>query len=140
MFRETSGPWAASRMLLRGDFQSPGPAVIPGFLCVANPTPVSVTKVSPETNRRRRSALAHWLTRPDHPLTLRVLVNRIWQQHFVEGLVRTPSGFGYLGEEPSHSELLDWLATELVARKWDLKEMHRLIVLSSVYRQSVRQR
>ena len=136
-FRETPGPWAQSRMLLRGDFQSPGPAVDPGFPRVANPMLVSVTKATPDANGSgRRSALAHWLTRPDHPLTSRVLVNRIWQQHFVEGLVRTPSDFGYLGEEPSHPELLDWLATELVARKWNLKKMHRLIVLSSVYRQS----
>ncbi|MCE9606365.1 MAG: DUF1549 and DUF1553 domain-containing protein [Planctomycetia bacterium] len=142
MFRETPGPWPASRMLLRGDFQSPGPAVDPGFPRVANPMQVSLTTESkPIDSRRmegsgRRTALARWLTRSDHPLTSRVLINRIWQQHFVEGLVRTPSDFGYLGDEPSHAELLDWLATELVARKWNLKEMHRLLVTSSVYRQA----
>jgi len=137
MFRETPGPWPTSRMLLRGDFQSPGPTVDPGFPRVANTMQASITNdANQAVGSGRRSALAHWLTRVDHPLTSRVLINRVWQQHFVEGLVRTPSDFGYLGEEPSHPELLDWLAAELVAREWNLKEMHRMIVLSAVYRQA----
>ena len=86
----------------------------------------------------RRKALADWLTRPDHPLTARVMVNRLWQQHFGRGLVGTSSDFGTMGDEPSHPELLDWLATELVARGWSLKAMHRLIVTSATYRQSSR--
>ena len=86
----------------------------------------------------RRTALADWLLRPDHPLTARVMVNRLWQHHFGRGLVGTPSDFGTMGDEPSHPELLDWLATELVAQGWSLKAMHRLIVTSATYRQSSR--
>ena len=86
----------------------------------------------------RRTALADWLVRPDHPLTARVMVNRLWQHHFGRGLVATPSDFGTMGDEPSHPELLDWLATELVARGWSMKAMHRLIVTSATYRQSSR--
>ena len=88
----------------------------------------------------RRRALADWLTRPDHPLTARVMVNRLWQDHFGRGLVGTSSDFGTMGDEPSHPELLDWLAAELVARGWSLKAMHRLIVTSATYRQSSRPR
>src|SRR5262249_18212644 len=80
-------------------------------------------------------ALAEWLTRPDHPLTARVIVNRVWQRHFGGGLVETPSDFGRMGAEPSHPALLDWLATELINRGWSLKSLHRLIVTSATYRQ-----
>jgi hypothetical protein len=83
-----------------------------------------------------RRELADWLTLPDHPLTARVMVNRLWQYHFGEGLVRTPSNFGKLGERPTHPELLDWLATEFVREGWSIKQMHRLIMLSATYRQS----
>src|SRR5207245_6211 len=84
----------------------------------------------------RRAALARWLTEPDHPLTARVMVNRLWQHHFGRGLVATPSDFGAQGDAPTHPELLDWLAREFPARGWSLKEMHRVMVLSSTYRQS----
>src|SRR5262249_35782921 len=84
----------------------------------------------------RRSALARWLTQPNHPLTSRVLVNRLWQHHFSRGIVATPGDFGVQGEPPTHPELLDWLATEFVARGWSIKTMHRLIVLSAAYRQA----
>jgi hypothetical protein len=82
--------------------------------------------------------LARWLTRADHPLTARVLVNRLWQHHFGRGLVRTPNDFGLRGDPPSHPELLDWLARELVERGWSLKHLHRLIVTSATYRQASR--
>jgi hypothetical protein len=84
----------------------------------------------------RRTTLARWLTRPDNPLTPRVMVNRLWQYHFGRGLVATSSDFGRLGERPSHPELLDWLAAEFVARGWSLKTMHRLIMTSATYRQT----
>ena len=78
----------------------------------------------------RRTALAQWLTDPRHPLTARVLVNRIWQHHFGSGLVKTPSDFGLRAEQPSHPELLDWLAVEFVESGWNMKAMHKLIVMS----------
>ncbi len=83
-----------------------------------------------------RLELAHWLTGPDNPLTARVIVNRIWQAHFGEGLVRSPDNFGVRGEVPSHPELLDWLARELMRTGWDVKRLHRLILSSATWRQS----
>jgi mono/diheme cytochrome c family protein len=80
-----------------------------------------------------RLELARWLASPDHPLTARVLVNRIWQWHFGEGLVRTPDNFGDLGQRPTHPVLLDWLARRFVESGWSIKAMHRLIILSSTY-------
>lgn len=87
-------------------------------------------------NQSGRRELAEWLTSSNHPLTARVFVNRVWQWHFGEGLVRTPDNFGRLGERPSHPALLDWLATRLIKSGWSVKELHRLILLSSTYRQS----
>jgi hypothetical protein len=83
-----------------------------------------------------RLELARWLTRPDHVLTARVMVNRIWQYHFGAGIVRTPSNFGKLGEHPSHPELLDHLARRFVAEGWSIKRLHREIMLSSAYHQA----
>jgi hypothetical protein len=85
-----------------------------------------------------RLALARWLTRPDNPLTARVLVNRLWQHHFGRGLVATPNDFGLRGEAPTHPELLDWLATEFVEHSWSIKHIQRLIVLSATYQQDSR--
>jgi hypothetical protein len=85
-----------------------------------------------------RTQLARWLTSPEHPLTARVIANRIWQHHFGAGLVKTVNDFGIKGDRPSHPELLDWLASELVAGGWRLKPIHRRIVLSNTYRQSAR--
>ena len=85
-----------------------------------------------------RKEFALWLTQPDHPLTSRVMVNRIWQWHFGQGLVGTPNDFGEHGLRPSHPELLDWLATEFVTNGWSMKQMHRLMMLSSTYRMSSR--
>ncbi len=83
-----------------------------------------------------RKALALWLTAPSHPLTARVMVNRIWAWQFDRGLVATPNDFGHMGQAPSHPELLDWLAAEFVDHKWSIKSMHRLIMLSRTYQQS----
>jgi hypothetical protein len=81
-------------------------------------------------------ALADWIASPANPLTARVIVNRIWQHHFTDGLVTTPSDFGVNGARPTHPELLDWLAAELMSHGWSLKHIHRLIVTSATYRQA----
>jgi hypothetical protein len=108
----------------------------PGFLSILDPQPAEILPpVSAPESTGRRTALAHWLVRPDHPLTARVMVNRIWQHHFGTGIVATPSDFGRLGEPPSHGELLDWLAVEFVRSGYSIKHMHRLIMASATYRQ-----
>ncbi|WP_395743172.1 DUF1553 domain-containing protein [Prosthecobacter sp.] len=91
------------------------------------------TNATPEGERRRK--LAEWITQRDNPLTRRVLVNRLWHHHFGQGLVTTPSDFGLGGDKPSHPELLDWLADEFLCGGWSLKHLHKLIVMSSAYRQ-----
>jgi cytochrome c553 len=116
----------------KGDPAKPGPVVPRGFiqaLDVDSPPPIP-----PGSSGRLQ--LAEWLTRPDHPLTARVMVNRVWQHHFGRGLVATPSNFGLRGEPPSHPELLDWLASRFVSEGWSIKAMHRLIVTSRAYRLS----
>ncbi len=84
----------------------------------------------------RRAALARWLTRPDNPLSARVIVNRVWQYHFGRGLAPSASDFGRLGEKPTHPALLDWLAARFVAEGWSLKKLHKLLALSAAYRQA----
>jgi hypothetical protein len=119
-------------VLKRGQYDQPDKnrKVEPG-------TPSSLPMPSPGTPRNRLG-LARWLASPENPLSARVVVNRIWQHHFGQGLVRTAENFGVQGEPPSHPELLDWLATELIRTGWDVKAMHRLIVTSATYRQSSR--
>ena len=90
----------------------------------------------PEIQGSGRLELAKWIADSANPMTARVMANRIWQHHFGEGIVRTPNNFGKLGEPPTHPELLDWLAQEFVARDWSIKEIHRLILLSSTYQQA----
>jgi hypothetical protein len=119
------------RIHIRGRYDRLGPLVPRRF-----PEIVAGREQKPITNASGRLDLARWLTRPDHPLTARVLVNRIWQYHFGEGIVRTPSNFGKLGRPPTHPELLDWLALEFVRSGWSIKHMHRLIMLSAAYQQS----
>ncbi len=120
---------------IRGNTEMPGEEVGPGYLTALGggdiPDPPLHAKVT-----GRRKALAEWLASADNPLFARVMVNRIWQDHFGAGLLRTPSDFGTRAGQPSHPELLDWLATEFVARKWSMKEMHRLIMTSQAYRRS----
>jgi hypothetical protein len=98
--------------------------------------PGPVPPLNPGRGNGRRSALALWLSRPDHPMTARVIVNRLWQHYLGQGIVATPNDFGAMGESPTHPELLDYLATELVRKGWRLKALHRLIVTSATYRQS----
>ncbi|HUQ95828.1 MAG TPA: PSD1 and planctomycete cytochrome C domain-containing protein [Bryobacteraceae bacterium] len=128
-------------ILRRGSSTSFGPKVGPGVPSVLTDgkTPFVATPPWPGAPKTgRRLALANWLVRAEHPLTARVMVNRIWRHHFGEGLVKSIGNFGIAGTPPSHPELLDWLATEFVAKKWSVKSMHRLMLSSSVYRQSSR--
>jgi hypothetical protein len=122
----------------RGNLVTPGAEVQPGFLAVLTDpgAPVLIEAQPGGKSSGRRTALARWLTRPDHPLTARVFVNRVWQHYFGEGLVATSDNFGHLGARPTHPELLDYLATEFVSGGWRVKALHRLIVTSTVYRQS----
>jgi cytochrome c553 len=125
----------------RGDPMSPGKLVGPGVPSVLTDgkTPFDVKPPWPGAKKTgRRLAFANWLTQPDHPLTARVMVNRIWKLHFGRGIVATLGNFGKAGSPPSHPELLDWLATEFVAHGWSIKHMHRLMMTSAVYRQSSR--
>ena len=92
------------------------------------PDTPKVMGVFPQAAPRNRLGLARWLTSREHPLVSRVLVNRIWQRTFGEGLVRTPEDFGLQGEQPTHPRLLDWLAVELQDSQWDLKHMLRVLV------------
>lgn len=125
----------------RGDYHQAKNAVPPGALSVLNPTgqPVEfpAQRAGLETSGRRL-AFAEWLTSPTNPLVARVLVNRVWLHHFGRGLVNTPADFGLMGEKPSHPELLDWLANDFRQNGWKLKRLHRLILTSTVYRQSSR--
>jgi hypothetical protein len=119
----------------RGDWRSKGEKVPPAF-------PAALTggvKPLPETQDQklqRRKALALWLTKPDHPLTARVMVNRLWQWHFGRGIVATPNDFGRQGEEPTHPELLDFLATDFIANGYSMKKLHRLMLLSDTYQRA----
>src|SRR5262249_22191003 len=121
-----------SHRLHRGDPMQPREFVRPGALASFG-APLKQEAETPE--QQRRLSLARWITDPRHPLTARVLVNRLWQHHFGEGIVSTPSDFGLNGAKPTHPELLDWLASEFVANGWSMKHMHRLMVLCATYRQ-----
>ena len=117
----------------RGNYQSPGEEVGPGFLTVLGGGNVPDPPLHATTTGRRK-ALAEWIANPANPMFARVMVNRIWQFHFGQGLVRTGNDFGTRAGAPSHPELLDWLAAEFVTRKWSIKAMHKLIMLSEAYR------
>jgi hypothetical protein len=120
----------AIHVLKRGQADRPGKQVGPGF-----PLALNGGDLSARDSTKPRTALAHWLTDPTHPLTARVFVNRVWYAHFGTGLVDTPNDFGHNGGVPSHPALLDHLANEFVRHGMQLKPLHRLIVLSSTYRQ-----
>jgi hypothetical protein len=133
-------------LLLRGDPEQPkeeiGPAVPEVFVGrVAATKPEDMWWTKPQSladseEPMRREALGRWLASEQHPLTARVLVNRLWQGHFGTGLVATPSDFGHQGTPPTHPKLLDWLASQLIQGEWSIKRIQRMIVLSQVYRQS----
>lgn len=122
----------------RGEFNNPGRLVGPGVpsMLTDGKTPFNVEPPWPGAKKTgRRLAFAKWLTQPNHPLTARVMVNRVWKYHFGTGIVKSTENFGHTGDRPTHPELLDWLAGEFVGQGWSVKAMHRLMLNSSVYRQ-----
>jgi mono/diheme cytochrome c family protein len=120
-----------AKIQLRGEPEKPGDEAARRFL-----TLLGGDAVSDADKGSGRLDLAHWLTRPTNPLTARVFVNRVWQWHFGQGLVTTPSDFGLRGEAPSHPELLDWLTSRFVESGWSVKALHRLILNTLTYRRS----
>jgi cytochrome c553 len=130
-FAMSEGTPEDARIQLRGEPTQPGDTVPRGFITVLG----QAVPAEPLRGSGRRE-LADWLVRPDNPLTARVMVNRIWQQHFGRGLVATPNDFGVRGLPPSHPELLDWLAGEFMRQGWSVKAMHRLILNSAVWQQA----
>ncbi|HLJ57262.1 MAG TPA: DUF1553 domain-containing protein [Chthonomonadaceae bacterium] len=123
-------------VLRRGDVMQRGDEVTPGALSQIGELDSTLLRSGTASEPERRLALARWIGNPANPLTARVFVNRVWQEHFGRGIVGTPSDFGRNGEKPTHPEMLDWLASEFMARGWRLKPLHRLIVTSYAYRQS----
>ena len=138
--RDGLGPAPITHVLDAGDYRKPEEIVAPGFpeFLGHDETESPFATADGSYAGGRRAALGQWLTLSDHPLTARVIVNRLWQHHFGQGIVATSNDFGSMGDDPSHPELLDWLACELVDRGWSLKALHRLMVLSATYQQSSR--
>ena len=124
-------------VLQRGDVDQPvGAELGPGGLSLVRALPATFDLPSNHNERDRRAALARWISARENPLTWRSIVNRMWLYHFGRGLVDTPNDFGRMGQAPSHPELLDWLAADFRDGGQSLKQLHRLLVISSVYRQS----
>jgi hypothetical protein len=137
-FLEERSPKAPpTHLLRRGKPGAAGPEVRPGMPAVLVARQPDFLPPDAHTTRRRLT-FARWVASGDNPLTARVIVNRVWQHHFGQGLVRTPGDFGTRGERPTHPELLDWLADWFVREGWSLKKLHRLIVTSNTYRMSRR--
>ncbi|WP_246120177.1 DUF1553 domain-containing protein [Blastopirellula retiformator] len=133
-FKATGGKPRTIRLLHRGDVQNPRKEMSPGVLPLDANSPWRLP--SDLSEGERRAAVALWLTADEHPLVWRSIVNRIWQYHFGDGIVATPNDFGRMGALPTHPQLLDWLACEFRDNGQSWKKLHRLIVTSSVYRQS----
>ncbi len=121
------------RVHIRGDTQNLGDEVPRHFLTVLGGDKIVVS----DEKRSGRLELAEWIARPEHPLTSRVEMNRIWQGHFGSGIVQTPDNWGFLGLRPTNPELLDWLASTFVEQGWSVKKMHRLILTSNTYKMGV---
>jgi len=136
---EPTGKLPVTHVFHRGDAKQPKEAIAPGGLSVLASAGqrIELPEKDPSLSTSgRRLAFARWLTSGDNPLVARVLVNRVWLQHFGRGLVGTPSDFGMMGERPTHPELLDWLASDFVENGWRVKRLHKLIMTSTAYRQS----
>jgi hypothetical protein len=136
LMSDAEGQPPLTKVLFQGDYKQEKNPVEPGFISALDPNPAAIHKAPNTHSTHRRFTLAEWIVSPQNPLTSRVLVNRVWQSHFGRGIVATPNDFGLAGARPTHPELLDWLATELVRDGWSLKKLHRLIVTSATYRQS----
>lgn len=126
----------AIHVLHRGDMSQPRNEVGPGTLRLSKGDTGTFNLTEEHKESDRRVALARWLTKTEHPLTWRSIVNRIWQYHFGTGIVSTPNDFGQMGAKPSHPELLDWLAAEFLDNGQSIKQLHRIILTSATYRQS----
>ena len=136
--QNSNGAPAKTFVLGRGDYNDPRDEVQPGFPEILRSSRGDEALTDASAARNRRTALARWIASPENPLTARVMVNRIWQHHFGRGIVPSPSEFGVRAEPPTHPELLDWLASEFIARGWSIKQVHKLILLSDSYQQSSR--
>jgi Protein of unknown function (DUF1553)/Protein of unknown function (DUF1549)/Planctomycete cytochrome C len=123
-------------LLQRGSVEAPGPLMLPGAVAAVTEFDASFGLDVTSDDGQRRAALAKWITHPRNPLTWRSIVNRIWHYHFGSGIVDSPNDFGRMGSLPTHPELLDWLAAEFRDSGGSLKQLHRQIVTSAVYRQS----
>ena len=132
---EDAAAVAKTHVLRGGAYDAAEAEVQPGFLSILDASDAAIP-AAPPGKSGRRTALAKWLTRPENPLTARVMVNRVWHYHFGRGLVGTPSDFGLMGDRPSHRELLDDLTYRFVRGGWSIKQLHREIMLSGTYRQS----
>jgi len=139
VLNETEGAIPVTQIFYRGDHKQPQAAVSPAGLTITA-APGERMQIPDDDaalpSTGRRLAYARWLTSGQHPLVTRVVVNRVWMHHFGRGIVGTPGDFGMLGERPTHPKLLDWLADEFVFQGWSLKGLHKLIITSTVYRQS----
>jgi hypothetical protein len=125
-----------TKVLFQGNHKDPRDPVVPGFIFALDPNPAEIHKPRNAKTTGRRLTLADWIASTNNPLTARVFVNRIWQEHFGKGLVATANDFGLAGARPTHPELLDWLASEFIRSGWSVKSLQRLIVTSATYRQS----
>jgi hypothetical protein len=134
--RMEQGELESTAILVGGDPFSPGKPVEPDVLKVVNALNPGLTATVSTNIEGRRAALAQWITDPRHPLTPRVMANRIWQWHFGTALAGNPNNFGATGKKPTHPELLDWLAATFIEQGWSVKAMHRLILSSEAYRRS----
>lgn len=132
--KQRQGQAETIHVLTGGSIESPAQSVEPGVLSVLEVGDDAFAV--PTATEGRRAALASWLTHPEHPLTARVMVNRVWQQHFGRGLAANPNNFGATGKKPTHPELLDYLARWFIDHDWSLKQLHTLIVTSQAYRRA----
>lgn len=130
------GPVQPVHILPGGALEAPAEAVAPGLLSAVSAFNPEIACDVHDFMSGRRLACARWAVSPQNPLTARVIVNRIWQQHFGKGLVATPNNFGKMGRRPTHPELLDWLASWFMDHGWSIKQLHRLIMTSEAYQQS----